>query len=209
MQMGEAFHLYPLMIDLRFRRWDDILAAPAPRPERKVLGAFREYARAMALAGQGKAREAAAAQKLFEKTRQAVPPDSLYLINNKASDVLALASASLEAELARARGEKAESIRRWRRAVEAEGAIQYDEPPAWFYPVKQSLGGALLRNGQAKEAEAVFRESLATRPRDGRLLFGLWQSLVAQKRDVEAALVQKQFETAWKGATSKLTVEDL
>jgi tetratricopeptide (TPR) repeat protein len=209
MQMGEAFHLYPLMIDLRFRRWDEILAAPAPRAERKVLGAFREYARAMALAGQGKTREAAAAQKQFEKTRKALPAESKYLSNNKASDVLALAAASLEAALAGARGEKEESIRGWRRAVEAEAAIQYDEPPAWFYPVKQSLGGALLRNGQAKEAEAVFRESLAVRPRDGRLLYGLWQSLVAQKRDGEAALVQQQFETAWKGATSKLTVEDL
>ena len=209
MQMLEAFHLYPLMIDLRFRRWDEILATPAPRAERKVLGAFREYARAMALAGKGRTREAAAAQKQFEKTRKAVPAEALYVINNKASDVLALAAASLDAELARARGEKEGSIRQWRRAVEAEAAIQYDEPPAWFYPVKQSLGAALLRNGQAKEAEAVFRESLAGHPRDGRVLFGLWQSLVAQKRDAEAALVQQQFEAAWKSATAKLTVEDL
>jgi len=68
---------------------------------------------------------------------------------------------------------------------------------------------ALLRNGQAQEAEAAFRAAIDKHPRDGRLLFGLWQSLVAQKRDPEAALVQKQFEEAWKGATSKLTVEDL
>jgi len=209
MQMGEGFHLYPLMVDLRFHRWDEILAAPDPGEKRKVLGAFAKYARAMALARKGRMKEAIAAQVQFEKTRKALSPDLLYMINNKASDLLALCSATLEAELARARGDKAESTRLWRRAVEAEGAIQYDEPPAWFYPVKQSLGGALLRNGQAKEAEAVFRESLATRPRDGRLLFGLWQSLVAQKRDPEAALVQKQFEEAWKGATSKLTVEDL
>jgi tetratricopeptide (TPR) repeat protein len=209
MQMGEAFHLYPLMIDLRFRRWNEILAAPAPRAERKVLAAFREYARAMALAGQGKTREAAAAQKQFEKIRKTLPADSLYLINNKASDVLALAAASLDAELARARGDKDESVRLWRRAVEAEAAVQYDEPPAWFYPVKQSLGGALLRNGQAKEAEAVFREAIEKSPRDGRLLFGLWQSLAAQKRDADAAMVQRQFEAAWKGATSKLTVDDL
>ena len=53
--------------------------------------------------------------------------------------------------------------------------MQYDEPPAWFYPVRQSLGAALLRNGQATEAEAVS-DTLAMRPRDGRLLFGLWQS---------------------------------
>ena len=75
--------------------------------------------------------------------------------------------------------------------------------------MRQSLGGALLRNGKSREAEAVFRESLAKYPRDGRLLFGLWQSLLAQNRTDEAALVRAQHETAWKDATLKLTVEDL
>jgi tetratricopeptide (TPR) repeat protein len=209
MQMLEAFHLYPLMVQLRFHRWDDILKEPAARPERKVLGAFREYARAMSLAGKGAIKEAAEAQKRFEAMRKAMPAELLYLINNKASDVLALAAATLDARLAWARGEKEESIRLWRRAVEVEGTIQYDEPPAWLYPVRQSLAAALLSNGQAKEAEAVFREAIARQPRDGRLLFGLWQSLVEQKRDPEAAMVRQQFDTAWKGATSKLTIEDL
>jgi tetratricopeptide (TPR) repeat protein len=209
MQMLEAFHLYPLMVDLRFHRWDEILAAPAPRAERKLHGAFREYARAMALAGKGKTAAAAAARKQFEAMRKALPAETMYLINNKGSDVLALAAATLDAQLAWSRGDKAESIEQWRRAVEAEAAIQYDEPPAWFYPVKQSLGGAFLRNGQAKEAEVVFREAIAKQPRDGRLLLGLWQSLLAQKRDGEAALVERQFDAAWKGATAKLTIEDL
>jgi tetratricopeptide (TPR) repeat protein len=209
MQMLEAFHLYPLMVQLRFHRWDDILKEPAARPERKVLGAFREYARAMSLAGKGNVKEAAEAQRRFEATRKALPAELLYLINNKASDVLALAAATLDARLAWARGDKDESIRLWRRAVEVEGTIQYDEPPAWFYPVRQSLAAALLSNGQAKEAEAVFRDAIGRQPRDGRLLFGLWQTLVAQRRDPEAAMVRQQFDAAWKGATSKLTIEDL
>ena len=209
MQMLEGFHLYPLMVDLRFHRWGDVLAAPAPRPERKVLAAFRQYARAMALAGQGKPAEAAAAQEQFEAMRKTLPAESMYLINNKASDVLALAAATLEAQLAWARGERNDSIRQWRRAVELEAAVQYDEPPAWFYPVRQSLAAALLRNGQAKEAEAVFREAIEKHPRDGRLLFGLWQSLATQKRDTEAALVERQFEAVWKGGTAKLAIEDL
>ena len=50
--------------------------------------------------------------------------------------------------------------------------------------MRQSLAAALLRNGQTKEAEAVFRETIGKHPRDGRLLYGLWQTLVAQKRDV-------------------------
>jgi tetratricopeptide (TPR) repeat protein len=209
MQMMESAHLYPAMVDLRFHRWESILASPRPRPERKLASAFHQYAQAMAFLGTGRMREAVAARARFEDLRKALPADSLYLINNKGSDVLALAAATLDAELAWKRGNREESIHQWRRAIELEGAIQYDEPPAWFYPVRQSLGAALLKNGQAKEAEAVFRETIAKHPRDGRLLFGLWQSLKAQKREGEAALVEQQFDAAWKSATARLRIEDL
>ncbi|HYJ14101.1 MAG TPA: hypothetical protein VE170_01345 [Candidatus Limnocylindria bacterium] len=209
MQMLEGFHLYPLMIDLRFQRWDDILKAEDPGPERKLHRSFRHYARAMALAGQGKIAEAAAERRLFETTRKGVPPESQFLINNKAADILALAAATLDARLAWADGQKDKSIEAWRRAVKLESKVQYDEPPAWFYPVRQSLAAALLRSGRAKEAEAVFRAAMDKQPRDGRLLFGLWQSLMAQKRDSEATLVEQQFVAAWKDATVKLNIEDL
>jgi Flp pilus assembly protein TadD len=75
--------------------------------------------------------------------------------------------------------------------------------------VRQSLAAALLRNGQAQAAEAVFREAMARHPRDGRLLFGLWQSLLAQQRQNEAALVAQQFQAVWKDATAPLRLEDL
>jgi tetratricopeptide (TPR) repeat protein len=209
MQMLEGFHLYPLMVDLRFQRWDDILNAADPGPQRKLHQSFRHYARAMALAGQGKLGEAAAERKQFESLRKAVPAESQFLINNKSSDILALAAATLDAHLAWARGEKEKSIEAWRQAVKLESKIQYDEPPAWFYPVRQSLAAALLRSGRPKEAESVLRTAIAKQPRDGRLLFGLWQSLTAQNRDSEAKLVEQQFVSAWKDATVKLHIEDL
>ena len=209
MQMLEGFHLYPLMVDLRFHRWDDILTTPDPDPNRHLHRAFRQYARAMALAGKGKLAEAVAEQKQFESLRKAVPPESQFIINNKSSDILALAAATLDAQLAWARGEKEQSIEAWRKAVKLESKIQYDEPPAWFYPVRQSLAATLLRSGRSKEAESVFRAAIGKQPRDGRLLFGLWQSLTAQKRDSEAALVEQQFNAAWKDATVKLRIEDL
>jgi tetratricopeptide (TPR) repeat protein len=209
MQMLEAFLLYPLMIDLRFHKWDEILKTPAPRAERKLLSAFWQYSRAMAFAGLGKFKEAGEAKAQFESLRKALPAESMYLLNNKGSNILALAAATLNAHLAGARGEKEKSIQEWRRAVEVESTIQYDEPPAWFYAVRESLGAALLRNGQAKEAETVFRAILEKHPRDGRVLFGLAQSLKAQKRDSEAVLVEAQFNTAWSAATVKLKIEDL
>ena len=209
MQMLEGFLLYPLVTDLRFHRWDGILSAPQPRAERKLERAFWQYARAMALAGKGDAGAAARARDDFDAQRKALPGDSMFLMNNKSSDFLAVAAATLDAQLAWARGEKEKSIEAWRRATALEKAIQYDEPPAWHYPVRQSLGAALLRTGRPGEAEKVFREAMESRPRDGRLLFGLWQSLLAQKRDAEAALVEQQFRAAWKDATAPLTIEDL
>ena len=209
MQMLEGFRLYPLMVDLRFHRWDTILATPEPERARALSHAFWRYARAMALAGQAKVRDATAEQRRFERERAAVPPELLYLINNKAGDLLALAAATLDAQLAASRGEHPAAIDAWRRAVTLEAALAYDEPPAWFYTTRQSLGAALLKAGDAGEAERVFREALATRPRDGRLLYGLWQTLLAQQRADEAVLVQQEFGRAWVGATARLTLDEL
>ena len=209
MQMLEGLRLYPLMVDLRFHRWDTILATPEPARARALSHAFWRYARAMAFAGQGKARDAGTEQRRFERERAAVPAEGRYLINNKAGDLLTLAAATLDAQYAAALGDRNVAIDAWRRAVQLEAALAYDEPPAWFYTVRQSLGAALLRSGDAVAAEREFREALETRPRDGRLLYGLWQALLAQGRSNEAVLVQEQFGRAWAGATTQLTLDDL
>ncbi|HEX4438897.1 MAG TPA: hypothetical protein VH854_02435, partial [Thermoanaerobaculia bacterium] len=81
--------------------------------------------------------------------------------------------------------------------------------PAWYYPTRETLGGALLRDGQAAEADSVFRDDLAKHPRNPRSLYGLTRSLEAQKKDADAAWTRAQFETAWKDADTKLRLEDL
>jgi hypothetical protein len=44
-----------------------------------------------------------------------------------------------------------------RRAVAVQDSLKYDEPPDWFYPVRESLGAVLLLNGNAAEAEVFAR----------------------------------------------------
>jgi tetratricopeptide (TPR) repeat protein len=209
MQMLEGFTLYPLMVDLRFHKWDTILATQAPSLGQPLGHAFWRYARAMALAAQGKTRDATAEQRRFERERVVLAPESMYLLNNKSAPLLELAAVTLEAQVAAARGDGPKSVASWRRAAGLEAQLLYDEPPAWLYPVNQSLAAVLLRAGDAVGAEKVFRDTLAVRPRDGRLLFGLWQTLLTQKRDSEAILVQQQYEEAWQNATAKLTIADL
>ena len=102
-----------------------------------------------------------------------------------------------------------EAIALWKKAVATLDTFAYNEPADWYYPIRESLGGALLRNNQPVEAEAVFRRDLALNPGSGRSLFGLWQSLLMQKRTDDAAFVKTQFDAAWKHATITLTVDAL
>jgi Tfp pilus assembly protein PilF len=95
-----------------------------------------------------------------------------------------------------------------RDAVAIQDKLNYGEPPDWFYPVRENLGGALLMSGDVAGAEKVFREDLDRNPRNPRSLWGLRQSLLEQKREYDAGFVQKQFESSWKG-TNVLRLEDL
>ncbi|HAL43183.1 MAG TPA: hypothetical protein DCP57_12105 [Gammaproteobacteria bacterium] len=58
----------------------------------------------------------------------------------------------------------------------------------------------MLAGGQAERAEAVFRKDLELYPHNGWSMFGLAQSLEAQGKDEEAAVVKGHFETAWQFA---------
>ncbi len=75
--------------------------------------------------------------------------------------------------------------------------------------MRESLGAVLLRAGQAAEAEVVFRDGLVKTPRNGRMLFGLIESLKAQNKQYEAGLVRREFDDAWRHADVKLTLAEL
>ena len=72
------------------------------------------------------------------------------------------------------------------------------------FPVRQSLGAVLLVQTSAAEAENVYREDLKRNPENGWALYGLAQSLRAQKKTKEAAAVEKRFRKAWARADVKL-----
>jgi hypothetical protein len=97
----------------------------------------------------------------------------------------------------------------WRRAVELQDGFVYDEPPAWYYPVRESQGANFLRGGNAKEAEAVFREGVKRSPRNGRMLFGLLEALKAQGKQQATEWVEREFRASWGKADVPLRIEDL
>jgi tetratricopeptide (TPR) repeat protein len=207
MEMIEPFGAKRLFVLLRFAKWDEVLRLPAPDSKWHILTALFHFGRAVARAALGHAAEAEQERLAYEAARNAIPPDSAWGFN-KARNVIAVMDAVLEARLAAAQQQLDAAIGAWQRAVEAEDALSYNEPPDWFYPTRESLGGALLAARRADDAAAVFRTDLERNPRNGRSLFGLWQALLAQGRSADAARVEREFRQAWSHADVKLKLSD-
>ncbi|WP_256667548.1 hypothetical protein [Pseudomonas sp. Fl5BN2] len=94
-----------------------------------------------------------------------------------------------------------QQIAAWRKAVEVQDALAYNEPPDWYYTLRESLGYALLAQKRYAEAEQVFREDLAGNRLSGRSLNGLKLSLKSQPDKSVPALLDEQLQTAWRNAT--------
>jgi tetratricopeptide (TPR) repeat protein len=211
MPMVEGFMTVALAVDVRFHRWDDILASKPPDPELRVTTGFWHFARGMALAGRARVSAAEAEYKIVSDTEKATPEDAIFNlpINNKTKDILKIAEDVLGGKIALIKNDRELAIERLREAVTIQDALKYGEPPDWFFPVRESLGAALMLNGDATAAEKVFREDLGRNPRNPRSLFGLHEALIQQGRDYDAGFVKKQFEASWKGGASSLKMEDL
>jgi hypothetical protein len=207
----EGFMTIPMAVNVRFHKWDAILVSKAPDPEMKTATVFWHFARGMAFAGKGKISEAEAEHKIVADAEKATPEDVIFAmpINNKAKDIMKIAENVLGAQIALAKKDNAGAVSMLRDAVSIQDTLKYGEPPDWFFPVRESLGGVLLMSGDSKGAEQVFREDLEKNPRNPRSLFGLHQALKAQDRNYDAGFIEKQFHNSWKGGRVLLKVEDL
>jgi hypothetical protein len=202
-EMAEVMNTWLFLNELRANLWDEVLQAPQPNVPPTV--AAWHLTRALAFAGKGQPDSAHKEQTEFERLRKTLDRNMQWDTNHF-GDVMDLASAVLDARL---ESSAARAVPKWRRAVAIQDGLVYDEPPAWFYPVRESLGGALLLSGDAAAAEAVFREGIRRSPNNGRMLFGLLESLKAQKKTDAVRWAQGEFDAAWKDADIQLRIKDL
>jgi len=191
----DAFVPTPLHVLVRFGDWEQILAEPEPPEYLPVARSIRHYARAIALAALGRVDDAEAEQDAFEEASEAVPETS-FLFNNSCLDILGVAEKMVAGEIAYRRDEIDEAFAFLREAVQRDDELHYDEPWGWMQPARHALGALLLEQNQFAAAEAVYRADLQRHPNNPWALHGLAECLDRQSRAEEAALVQREFESA-------------
>jgi tetratricopeptide (TPR) repeat protein len=186
-----------------------ILGMAEPDARLPYARAIRHYARALARAqqrdGTGFEAEIAAMnafkgdEGLAAMVAQGVP----------APDLLQLAEHVARGRLNYARGDFAAAIEQYRKAAAIEATVPYTEPSYWYFPVRQSLGAALLAAGQTEAASEAFRGALLQAPKNAWALYGLAQSETKLGHGAEAAAARRAFKDAWLGDPRWLRLDRL
>jgi len=208
MPMVEPILTKSILMWERFHKWDEIMKQPEPDASLPSTLAVWHFGRGVVFAGRGDIKNAEAEQQAFLKAEKLVPPDSMSSLNST-SKVLTIAEDVLAARIAEARHDYQKVLDNFFKGIKDEDSLAYDEPPQWFHPVRESLGGFLLRRGNYIDAAGLFRADLERNKNSGRSLFGLAESLKAQKKSQAGAIAQREFESAWKNADTKLSVAEL
>lgn len=196
-----------LFVLLRFNRWQEVINYSPPPANMKITLVLWHFAKAYAFAALGNLPQAEAQQALFLKSKELIPQDTIFG-DNKIGPILNIADLTLQAKIAE-QSDHAKAIQLLKEAVAIQDQLHYNEPPDWFFPIRERLGGALLRQEKYAEAEQIFRQDLNKHPRNGRALFGLWESLKGQGRQTDAFWVKQELDHAWQYSTTPLTIKDL
>ena len=202
----EAFAPLRVHVLIRFGRWQELIAQPLPDDVELycTTAATIHYGRGVAYAATGELTRARAEREAFAAIYAAIP-ESRYLFNNTSRDILAVAAAMLDGEIAYREDRFDEAFEHLRRAIELDDALPYDEPWGWMQPTRHAYGALLLEQGRVEEAAAVYAADLGLDPTLSRCcqhpgnvwsLHGYHECLTKLGRDDEAADVGRQLEIA-------------
>jgi tetratricopeptide (TPR) repeat protein len=202
----EAFVPLRVHVLIRFGRWDELIAQPLPDAVDLYCTtvATIHYGRGVARAAKGQLGRALVEKQAFAAAYAKIP-ESRYLFNNTSRDILAVAAAMLDGEIAYRQGRFDEAFEHLRRAIELDDSLPYDEPWGWMQPTRHAYGALLLEQGRVDDAAAVYAADLGLDPTLGRSsqhpanvwsLHGYHECLKRLGRNDEAVVIGQQLDLA-------------
>jgi tetratricopeptide (TPR) repeat protein len=203
----QAIKTAPYSGHAQFSDPDTILALPDPGDRFPFVKGFWHYARGLAQVRQDRLAEAESEADAIARLIETGDMGDLEAQYLPAPDVLAIARDLVRARAAAARGDFRTAEMLLRAAIVIEDGIGYMEPPYWYYPVRQTLGGVLLEAGRPREAIAVFQAALEQMPRNGWALWGLAEAQRAAGE--ESGEAEAAFRKVWLGDGAILTRDRL
>jgi tetratricopeptide (TPR) repeat protein len=199
----------PYFAHAQFSDAKTILALADPGPKFSYVQAMWHYARGVGSAAAGDVAAAQAEVDAIAKLEQT--GDFASLIDNfvPAKEILQVAQHVVNARIAQAQKDLSGAVKHFEAAVQGADALAYNEPPYWYYPIRQSLGAAQTLAGDLDKAEQAFRASLARAPNNGWALYGLREVYKRRGDEAGAQAAKQLLDNAWLGDARSLDLEKL
>ncbi|MFN8357644.1 MAG: hypothetical protein U0Y10_24510 [Spirosomataceae bacterium] len=200
---GTLQHYYtiPWYVAVKLGLWDEIRHSPAPEKALNYPSVIWHYAQGMAMLSQNKTAEA---KKHLVSMKAIMTDTTLKALTiwgiNSVFDLCLIASKTLEGEINAKEKKYATAISLLQEAVNIEDALNYNEPPDWFFSVRHHLGAVLLDAQKIQEAQQVYEKDLKNYPKNGWALKGLMNVYERLGNVPKYTEAKKQFDEAWKQA---------
>jgi tetratricopeptide (TPR) repeat protein len=194
----QHYYSIPWYVEVKLGLWNDILLSPAPEKDLKYPLVIWHYAQGMAMLSKNKMVDA---KKHLTEMKQIMTDTTIKNLTiwgiNSVFDLCVIASKTLEGEIYAKEKNYSMAISILREAIVAEDALNYDEPPDWFFSVRHHLGAVLIDAGKFKEAVHVYQKDLEIYRENGWALKGLTNAYekLGDKRKYQE--IKSRFEKSW------------
>lgn len=201
----QHYYSIPWFVEVKLGLWNDIFQSPPPEKELKYPSVIWHYAQGMAMLSQNKTGDAkqqlAATEVIMRDTT--IKDLTIWGINS-VYDLCVIASKTLEGEINAKEKNYASAIALLKEAVAIEDALNYNEPPDWFFSIRHHLGAVLVTAGKFQEAIAVYNDDLKTYKENGWALKGLMNAYEQSGDKMKYDETKARFDIAWKNADIKI-----
>lgn len=201
----QHYYSIPWYVEVKLGLWSTILSSSAPDKKLKYPSVIWNYAQGMAMLSQNKIADA---QKHLGQMKSIMTDSSLKEMTiwgiNPISDLCDIAAKTLEGEINAKEKNYPKAILLLKEAIAKEDALNYDEPPDWFFSVRHHLGAVLIEAGKYQEALKIYNEDLKTFRENGWALRGLMNAYEKLGDRKKYNATEIRFDNAWKHADIKI-----
>jgi tetratricopeptide (TPR) repeat protein len=197
---GTIQHYYtiPYYVYVKFGKWDDILKIENEFPDLDYPTAILNYAKGMSYLSKGNVKAAKNELMILEKiaSNEKLKEVTIWDINS-VYELVQIACKVLKAEILSKENDFTQSISLLKEAIEIEDALNYNEPPDWFFSVRHHLGAIQLDAGQYQDAIKTYKQDLENLPKNGWALKGL-SAAYSKLGDLSSQNeTENRFNNAW------------
>ena len=189
----------PYFAHAQFSDAKTIFALADPGTEFPYVKAMWHYARGVGAANSGDLNAAQTELDAIAKLETSGDFANLMAGGVPAKEILKLAQRVINGRIAQTNKDLPAAVKHFAEAVQISDTLSYNEPPYWYYPIRQSLGAAQLLSGDLDGAEQSFKSSLVRAPNNGWALYGLKETFAHRGYDAGTKAAQQLLDQAWLG----------